>query len=162
MRGAQDWLADDRRAKHVFWIVVVTSITGGIVSLASYKRQPLINDAALIVTVCSIAAGIVLRALAVRRLWVAVLGIGLEISTLVLHWHHIQTIDLLVPLCGPAILYILVFYVHRPRQVDDKDGTTAAVNATVPADAASVAPQSEPTRRPLPGDPHFTYRSPPR
>jgi hypothetical protein len=161
MNDARNWLADDQRAQRVVYLLVGVSVVGAIVSVASYRQLPFVAHAIVVLNTALIVAVIAIRALAVKAPWLAVLGIGLEVVAAILHWHSVGLLDLLPPFLGFAVLVVLAFYVHRPSLRDDSKRTASPVNASVPIDPVVNSPESALPRRPLPGDPDFTYPSPP-
>jgi hypothetical protein len=157
MRGAADWLADDARAVRTFWMTAAFIVVGAIVSVAFFRRQHLVSEAIAVLTVGLVIAVTICRALAVKAVWLGALGVLLNVVALVPHPTPVALINFLIGPSGSAVLWFLVFYRHAPGPRTDLDAPAATVDATVPD-----SPQPAPPPRPLPGDPDFTYPSPPR
>ena len=163
MRGARNWLADDRRAQRIFGFIGGVAAAGGLVGVMFHRQQHAIADAAFLLTASLIVIVSAIRALAVNSPWLGGLGVGLPIVAVILHWHPVWTFDLLVSLGAVVVLYVLTFHVHPPGREDRDDGATLLVGAIVLGnDATAIDPDSAIADRPLPGDPDFTYPSPPR
>ena len=164
MNGVRNWLADDERARRVMWLLLGSNIAGAVVAVATYRQHHLVSDGVLLLSTGSISVFMLVRGLGVNALWLAVVGVGLQAAVLILRWHPLGAIDLLAPLPGTVVLIVLVFRMHPPGKRDGGGSAPIAATPTGPGDEppGPAGPlDSPPVRRPLPGDPDFTYPSPP-